>query len=327
MWRERTRSAGPSRDSSVGGLAARLALPVVIVTWGLGPPATKLIGGAPMAAVIVRFGLSSIALATLACATRRRPWRIRNRWVIPAGLAFGLNNAVFFFAVQHASIAVVSVIFALQPAVVLLAAGPILGEHPTTWHLLWTVVAICGTGLVVVGADARVSTDGVGILLASLAMVALSAYHVITKLAGSRDPIDPLEWMTAVTAVAWLGLTPVALATTRVDDYTALDGIDLALIAFVALVVGVLGHTLMSWVHRGMPANRSAVYLMLFNVVAVVAGWLVNEQPLSPTQLLGMTVVLVSVGAITARGAARAVPGREVSGTSNRNEQDELECL
>jgi probable blue pigment (indigoidine) exporter len=278
-----------------------MAMPVVILTWGLGPPATKLIAAPPMAAIIMRFGLSSVVLVGIALATGRRSWRMRSPWLAPAGVMFGLNNAAFFFAVQHASIAVVSVIFALQPALVLLIAGPILEERPGVWHVAWTIVAIGGAALVVSGEHHGVHSDLAGIALAAVAMAALSGYHVLTRLVRTIDPVDPVDWMVGVTVIAWVALLPVAVMTTTPTEYQRMSLRDLILIAFIAVVVGVLGHTLLSWIHRGMPANRSAVYLLLFNVVAVFCGWVVNDEPLTWTQGLGIGIVLVGAIAVASR--------------------------
>ncbi|MCW2758390.1 MAG: putative permease, superfamily [Nocardioidaceae bacterium] len=278
-------------------------MPAVIVTWGLGPPATALVSAPPMTAVVVRFSMSVVVMTVLLVVSGKRPRFLRSRLALPAGLLFGLNNAAFFFSVQHASIAVVSVIFALQPAVVLLCAGRFLDEVPTRWHLCWTAVAIAGTGAVVAGEDPQIGGDVLGIALAALAMLALTGYHVISRLARSRteQPVDAVQWMADVTLVAWIALIPTWLATTSPGSLLDLTTRDLALVAFIAIVVGVVGHTLMSWIHKSMPANRSAVYLLLFNVVAVLVGWLVNDQPLTVPQVIGGAVVLVGAGAVAAR--------------------------
>jgi drug/metabolite transporter (DMT)-like permease len=280
---------------------ANVALPLVVVSWGLGPPFTKLITAPPLAAVTVRFWLSVLAMLALTYGSGRHPGMRLLVRAAPTGLLFGLNNLAFFFAVQHASIAVVSVVFALQPAVVLVVAGRALGERPTSWHLAWTVVGIAGAILVIAGPSSGVHTSTLGVLLACLSMAALSAYHVINRAVRSGGPVDPVEWMLGATLFAALGITPVALIASRPPDYGEISTADLGYIAFVAIVVGVVGHTTMSWVHKYVPAGRSALYLLSFNVVAVVVAWFVNSQPLTSIQILGGLVVLLSAGAVALR--------------------------
>lgn len=299
-------SASP--PTRTGQLAAGAAMPAVIVTWGLGPPVTALVSAPPMTAVVVRFAMSVVAMTALLAISKRGVYRFRSRLAVPAGLMFGLNNAAFFFSVQHAPIAVVSVIFAMQPAVVLICAGRLLGEVPTRWHLGWTAVAIAGTAAVVAGDDARIGGDLVGIALAALAMAALSGYHLISRMARSHAerPVDALEWMADVTLVAWVALVPTWLATTPTRSILDLDARNLALVAFIAIVVGVVGHSLMSWIHKSLPANRSAVYLLLYNLVAVVVAWRVNHQSLTAPQIIGGAVVLAAAIAVAARASRDA---------------------
>ena len=67
----------------------------------------------------------------IAYATGRRvSWEVLRRTAL-AGVLFGINLVFVFSALQHASVAVIAVIQALQPGVVLLVAGRWLGERAT----------------------------------------------------------------------------------------------------------------------------------------------------------------------------------------------------
>src|SRR5918992_2784852 len=60
----------------------------------------------------------------------------------PGGIAFALNITMFFTAIEHTTIANATMITALQPALVMLVAGPLFGERVTLTDVLWTVVAL-----------------------------------------------------------------------------------------------------------------------------------------------------------------------------------------
>ena len=282
-------------------------MPLVILTWGLGPPVTALIRASPVASTLLRFWLADVVLTVAILVTRRaHPLRVLLRSA-PSGCCFALNNLSFFVAIQHASVVVVSVLFTLQPAFVVVLGGRFLGERTTRRQLAWTAVGVLGAVIVVAGANGAVRSDAFGILMALLSTLAQSAYHVLNRAARRENPVDPLVWMTGVTFFGAVLLTPIAILTTDLSDYRSLDSTDLASIAFLSVGVGVLGHALMISVHKHLAASTSALYLLLYNVVAVVVAWPLNHEPLTLVQAFGGLVVLTSAAAIAA-GPVRPRP-------------------
>jgi drug/metabolite transporter (DMT)-like permease len=72
----------------------------------------------------------------------------------------------------------------------------------------------------------------------------------------------------------------------------------------VAGVVGIVGHTLMSWAHRFVAAARSSLILLGMNVVAIAAAWPLHDEPVTLLQALGGVVVLGAVAAVVSRPAS-----------------------
>ncbi len=280
----------------------------VVVIWGLGPPLTKLITAPPLVSVSVRFWVSIPVLWVLAYATGRRLSLRLLRSTAIAGVLFGVNLAFVFTALQHASVAVLSVIQALQPGIVLLVAGRWLGERATRWHVIWTMVGVAGVAVVILGGGREVRGDSLGILYAFASMLSFTAYYLINRRVRSTTPIDPIQWMAGVTLFAGVAITPLALATSSPDDYRQLAGADWLYLGFVALVVGVAGHTLMSWVHKFTPASRSSLFLLAMNVVAIGAAWPIHDEPITLLQALGGIVVLGAVAAVVTRPAVHVGP-------------------
>lgn len=295
-----------SEDSAV--TVANWSLGAVVLLWGLGPPVTKLVSAPPLVGAALRFWIS-VPVLWLAVVALRRPMtrQVLLRTVV-AGLLFAGNQALIFAAVQHTSVAVISVMLALQPGVVLLVAGPLLGERATAWHVLWTVVGIAGVALVVLGGDPEVTGSVLGVVLAVGTMLAFTSYYVLTRLVRSRTTVDSLQWMAGTTLVAALAITPVAVLASDGDGLRQVGGTDWLYLAFVAIVVGVLGHTVMSWSHRYIAASRSSLVLLTMHVVAVAAAWPINGEALTWPQLVGGAVVLASVGAVVARPAVVVAP-------------------
>lgn len=286
--------------------AASLAGPVmavIIVLWGLGPNVMKMVSAPPLVGVSVRFWLAVPVVWIVTYATGRRMTAEALRRTALAGALFGINLAFVFAALQHVSIAVLSVLQALQPGLVLLVAGRWLGERATGWHVAWTGVGVLGAAIVVLGGEPEVSGDTFGIVLGSVAMITFTGYYLINARVRSTTNMDPLQWMAGVTLFAAITITPVALLSASPGDYGQLGTADLAYLAFVALVVGLISHTMMSWAHRFIPASRSSLYLLAMNIVAVGAAWPLHDEPVTLVQVLGGLVVLGAVAAVVSRPA------------------------
>ncbi|MEA3217969.1 MAG: hypothetical protein QOJ19_4125 [Acidimicrobiia bacterium] len=299
-------AAGAPSGSSPAPWLPGVALALVIVLWGLGPPVSKLISAPPLVTVTIRFWISVPILLAMTYATGGRLTTdvLRRTWL--AGALFGMNLAFVFGSLHHASIAVVSVINALQPGVVV-ASGRLLGERPSRWHLLWTVVGIGGAAIVVLGAGGKVHTSLSGVVLATAAMLTFTGYFLLVRHVRSTSSITAFEWMSGSILFSAITITPVALAFSARSDWGSLTGADWLYLLFVTAAVGIAGHAIMSWVTRFIQASRSSLYLLAMNVVAVAAAWPIHDEPLTAMQGLGGLVVLAAVAAVLRR-PARVAP-------------------
>ncbi len=282
---------------------------VVVVIWGLGPPVTKLISAPPLVSVSVRFWLSVPLMWILVYASGGRVSMPVLRRTALAGALFGINLAFVFSALQHASVAVLSVIQALQPGIVLIVAGRWLGERATGWHVIWTAVGVLGVAVAILGGNPDVRGDVLGVLFALASTLTFTGYYLINRRVRSTTVIDPIQWMAGVTLFASLTITPIALATSSPDDYRQLAGADWVYLVFVSVVVGIVGHTLMSWAHKFIAAARSSLFLLGMNVIAILAAWPLHDEPVTLLQAAGGLVVLGAVAAVISRPASVQVIG------------------
>lgn len=269
----------------------------------MGPPVSKLITAPPVVIATVRFWGSVPILFAVTYAMGRRVTRqtLRHTWL--AGTLFGMNMVFVFIALQHASVAVLAVMMALQPGVVLVAAGRWLGEQATRWHIVWTVVGIAGVCIVVLGNGPEVEMDVLGVFAAAVSLLSFTGYFLINRHVRSTAEIHPLEWMSGSTLCSAITVTPVAILFTTVDDFRLVGGTDWLYLFYVAGVVGIFSHTLMSWVQRFIPASRSSLYILGMTVVAVVAAWPINGELFTIQQVIGGVVVLGAVTAVVSRPA------------------------
>ncbi|MDA3040006.1 MAG: DMT family transporter [Actinomycetota bacterium] len=281
---------------------------LIIVFWGLGPPVSKLISAPSVIAVLYRFWLSVPVFYLMALGAGHRLTMATIKRTVFAGAAFGINLVFVFLTINEAAVAVLSVIAALQPGMILLVAGRFLGERPTPWHLLWTVVGVGGTVVVVLGGGRGFEVSTPAIVYSVVSQLFFTFYFVETKRVRSRNPIDSIEWMAGVTLFAALTVTPWALITSDRADYLAVNGLDWVWLAFIIIFTGGLGHVLMAWVLKYIDASRSSLYLLSMNIVAIGVAWLIHDEPLSVVQLAGGAIVFAAVGAVVSRPAEPAMP-------------------
>ncbi len=282
---------------------------LIIVFWGLGPPVSKLITAPSVIAVLYRFWLSVPVLYVMTLATGHRLSMATIKRTVFAGAAFGINLVFVFLTINEAAIAVLSVMAALQPGMILLVAGRFLGEKATPWHILWTMVGVGGTVVVVLGGGRDFEVTGLAIVYSAVSQLFFTFYFVETKRVRSRYQIDSIEWMAGVTLFAALTVTPWALISSDRSDYLAVGGLDWVWLAFIIIFTGGLGHVLMAWVLKYIDASRSSLYLLSMNIVAIGAAWLIHDEPLSIVQLAGGAIVFAAVGAVVSRPAEPATPG------------------
>lgn len=298
-------AASPQRRTALAPAhLAGAVMAVVVLIWGFGPPVTKLITAPPLVVVSVRFWISVPVIWAVTYLSGRRMTLLILRRCTLAGVLFGANLLLVVATLQHSSVAVLSVLQALQPGVVLLLAGPWLGERATRWHVAWTAVGVGGVVVVVLGGSPEIRGGAGGLLFGLAALLTFTAYYMSSRLARATTDVDPLQWMAGVTLVAAVTVTPVALVATSDGDYGQMAGGDWLAMLFVALAVGIVGHTLMSWAHKFIPAARSSLYLLAMNVVAISAAWPINGEPVNGAQAAGGAVVLGALAAVVSRPAA-----------------------
>lgn len=283
-----------------------IVLGFVIVSWGAGPVITKLITTHPVIGVVIRFALSvPLLLGLLRLRGQRLDVAVLRQTALP-GIAFGINLIFVFFALQEATVAVLSVSVALQPALLLLVAGPMFGERPTVRHVGWTLLGVVGAAGVILGAGEELRTSALGLLYAGTALVTFSTYFVLTRLARSSTDVDPVRWMAGINLWALLAaLVPAPFLVGR-PELAEVDLVDLGWLVVLAYLTGVFGHVLMSWVHGYVEASKSALYLLGMNVVAIGLAWPVHDEPINLVQIAFGVVVFVAVASVIRLPSATA---------------------
>lgn len=253
-----------------------------------------------------RLWLGVVLLGTLLLVRRRRvSLAVVSRSVV-AGLFLAADIALFFAALKLTSVAVATVIGALQPALVLLVAGRMFGERVGWRVVLWTVVSIAGIAAVAVGPGVPHGAHLAGDALAVGSLLAFTGYWLVSKrvIGGSADSD---RYTFGVMLVAAVAMTPVVLLSRQ--PLAPVSRTDWFWLALLALVPGT-GHLLFNFAHRHVDVSVSSVVSAGNPVVASALALLVLGEPLDAVQIAGGIVAVLAIAAVAHQASGRKLTWR-----------------
>ena len=212
-------------------------------------------------------------------------WRI----LLLGSLNIGIFQALLFVAAYRLPGGVAATAGAIQPLLVVLLSWPILREQPTRLAIKVAIAGFIGIGLLVLGPEARL--DAIGIVAAIVGAATMALGTVLVK--RWERPVSLLVFTAWQLTVGGAILLPVALITEG-----PLEEISTAnLWGFIYLGLIGTGIAYALWFRGIDKLQASAVsYLGLLSpVVASIVGLVFLNQTFTPIQLLGVTIILISI--------------------------------
>ncbi|WP_024801539.1 DMT family transporter [Nocardia sp. BMG51109] len=270
------------------------------------------VGAAPPFLVLfVRFGLAGVALTLYAVVVRAR-WP-RGAQLVHATVAGLLMQAVQFGAfytamAEHVSAAVISLVQGLNPVVIALFAGRVLGENVTVRQWLGFGLGGIGVGLAVVDQSAF---SLAGLVLCLVGLLGLSLGTVYQK------RFTPTIDTRSSTAVHALASAPVAglLALVGNDFHIADPARFAGAMVWIVVVNSMGAFLLLNAMLRRWDTTRVGRLFFATPAVTALMAWLLIDQPLRPLTIAGL-----GIGVVGMVLAARRAPDR----SSVDAETDEL---
>jgi drug/metabolite transporter (DMT)-like permease len=295
------------REQGAGGAAPGLvAIILGTVAWGCTGIFVKEIRLAALPLTFYRLWLGVVLLGVLLVARRRPPGLAVLRRSVPAGLFLALDIGLFFSALKLTSVAVATVVGALQPALVLLVAGRLFGERVGRRVVIWTLVSIAGVAAVALGPGVPHGEHLTGDALAVGSLVAFTGYWLVAKRVIGASA-DSEHFTFGVMLVAAVAMTPVALLSG--EHFGPVRPPDWCWLALLALVPG-SGHLLFNFAHRVVDVSVSSVVSAGNPVVASLLALVVLREPLDAIQVAGGFVAVVAIAAVARQAAHPGQPQR-----------------
>ena len=212
-------------------------------------------------------------------------WRI----LLLGSLNIGLFQALLFIAAYRLPGGVAATAGSIQPLLVVWFSWIILHENPSKLSIVAAIAGLVGVGLLVLSPAARL--DGVGIAAAIAGAATMGLGTVLGK--RWKRPVPLLVFTAWQLAVGGIVLLPIAL--TFEGPITQLSTTNL--VGFVYLGVVGTGLAYALWFRGIDKLKASAVSSLglMSPVVATLIGFVFLHQTLTPIQLIGMAIVLMSV--------------------------------
>jgi drug/metabolite transporter (DMT)-like permease len=255
-----------------------------------GPVIVKFVELSPAVVSFIRLLMGGVILGAVGLVAGIR-WP-RQQWValLLAGVAFGGHQVAFISAVQHTSVAIVTLLVATQPLLVAVVSQPLLGEAVPRRLFLCTVAALIGVAVVLSGSVDHGSHSWSGDLWALANLGVWTAYFVLAK----RIRTAGVSTLSFTVAMMWLALLVVAPALLFESPGGLPTSRDWLLIALVALGPG-NGHLLLNWAHPRVRAALSSLALTLVPVLSSLWAWLALGEPYTIRHIGGMALVILAV--------------------------------
>ena len=271
----------------------------VVVKWGLEELSPYLL-------LALRFALIACFLIPFVKWPKGRFWPIFRYSMMLGVIHFGL----MFSGMLHIDASTSALLSQLNTPFAVILSAFMFKDYPGWRRILG--ISIAFAGCVVVGGQPRF--DGNFIWVLSIVLAALCWAYAATqaKRLGDLDPFTLNGWMAVMAAPCWFAISFLVEDNQVAMIMNAgLKGWGAA--AFQAAFVTVTGYGIWYGLIKQYPLSRVIPFTLLLPVVGVAGGVLILGDALTVPMIIGGAMVVVGVGIVTIRQAAKgSAPDAEV---------------
>lgn len=272
-----------------------LSLGIAAVTaWGSSGIIVRFLDMGALALMAYRYLLYAVVMALVLGMGRTPVTWAGLRHSLWGGLSLGAVTGLFIVAVQHTTIANVTIMAALHVVVVSVASRLLYGERMHRRDVAFAVLAMGGVAVVALGSAGSENWSLGGDLAAVGALLGWAFYFFATRRAQTK--VSTQEYTVCV--AIYVGVLSLPLAALAGQDLSWPGGEEWMWLAVLAFGMGILGHNAMNWSLQHVPLWLASTLSLLTPVVASALAWLVFDEALSTLQMLSMALVVAALAMI-----------------------------
>ncbi|KAA6177340.1 MULTISPECIES: DMT family transporter [Pseudomonas] len=269
-------------------------------------------GQAPEAVVFWRclFGALAMLVTCLVLGVLRRSLITARQFILVClgGVALILNWVLLFSAYKHSSIAIATVVYHVQPFMLVGLGVLFFAERLSAVKVGWLLLAFAGLMLIVSakGSGQSTATDyllGVCLALASAFFYAVAA--AITK----RLKDLPAHLIVLIQMVVGVLVLAPFVDFSRVDT---VEGAWTYLIIIGVVHTGLMSTLLYSAIQK-IPTALVGALSFIYPIVAILVDWVAFAHPLSALQVLGASAILLAAAGMNFGWSLGRAPRQEVT--------------
>lgn len=286
------------------------ALLVIYVVWGSTYLAIRLVVETmpPLLAASGRFLTAGLVIGAV-LVVRHGPRVVRLTRAEMAGSTFvGValllgGNGLVSLGERDVPSGLAALIIAIVPLWVVMLRM-LSAEQVRRGTLVGVVLGILGVAVLVVprGLSGSVATAGMLMLIVSGACWSIGSYYS-RRLALPPDPFVSTAAQLILGGLA-LGVAGLLAGETGLLQVERFSTAAVVSLAYLVLVGSILAYTAYTWLLQNAPVSKVATYAYVNPVVAIFLGWLVLNEEISITMMLGGALIVLAV-AIVVRTESR----------------------
>ena len=272
-----------------------LAVNLAVLFWGMTPIFVKAADATSSAVLAFRMVFAvPIALVYFFKEGSKINKRLLIQAILP-GFLFFLATSSGYASFQKTSIANAMLISQLAPIIVMFSA-PFLFKESLEWRrVLLALIALGGAAFVVFGGSTIESGSLIGDGLAVINCITWAGYLLIVK---RRRDEGVMLWAFLAPVMFWAALFSVLFGVLIRQSLSVSGLFNWTMIMSLA-VISIVAHGLLTWAQQRLDAAVASLFLLAMPVVSAAAAWIVFNEVLAITQIVGGFIVIAALVAVS----------------------------
>lgn len=281
---------------------ALLAAVGVYTLWGFSFMASKIAQEqvTPFVLLAYRFDIATLLLA-IPVIIGRQKIKLKGKNIKPLLLLGLMEPCIYFigeqYGIRYTNSAFSGVMIAVIPIVTLIFAAVFLKDRPTRAQWLFSFLSIAGIIVITLSENSGGSINFLGFFCLVLAVVAGSAYGVISR--SISDDFSVFERTFVMQIMGAIFFTVLAVLENSSDlgaIIRPLSSTDFILaVLYLSVGASVLGYTLFNYAVSNAPMPKVIILCNLTTIISVLAGVALLNDPFTLISAFAMAAVLIGI--------------------------------